>query len=51
MGLPRRAGYRGRVMATKARKDWGKIDAYLPLPTLLRIYLDTAKAQWDRMGR
>jgi hypothetical protein len=38
-------------MATKARKDWGKLDAYLPLPTLLRIYLDTARAQWARQAR
>jgi hypothetical protein len=38
-------------MATKARKDWGKLDAYLPLPSLLRIYLDTARAQWESAGR
>jgi hypothetical protein len=38
-------------MATKARKDWGKLDAYLPLPSLALLTVAAAMARWHRTAR
>jgi hypothetical protein len=35
----------------KARKDWAKINAYLPLPSLAELTVASAMCRWLRMGR